>query len=109
MLAHGLGYWRRWLAPSSLLCVAAHSPKALCKAAEAKANFALLSPVFKTESHPGGKTIGIHRFASWTSNAKLPVYALGGITQKNKSRILAARATGWAAIGGLSLRNRKLD
>ena len=104
MLAHGLGYWRRWLGPDSLLCAAAHSPKALCKAAEAAADFALLSPVFKTESHPESKTIGIHRFANWTRNAKLPVYALGGVTHKNKGRVLTARATGWAAIGGLSMK-----
>lgn len=109
ILAHELGHWRRWLNPDSLLCVAAHSPKALCKAAAVSANFALLSPVFQTKSHPDTKTIGIQRFASWTSNAQLPVYALGGVNQKNKGRILATRAIGWAAIEGLSLRNRGID
>jgi len=109
MLAHGLGYWRGRQSPGSLLCVAAHSPMALCKAAAASADFALLSPVFQTKSHPDSKVIGIHRFASWASNAKLPVYALGGVTLQNKARILATGAAGWAAIGALSKSNRDLD
>ena len=109
MLAHGLGYWRKWQRPGALLCVAAHSPKALRKAAAASADFALLSPVFPTKSHQGRRAIGIHRFASWASNAQLPVYALGGITLQNKSRVLAAGAAGWAAIGALSKSNQGLD
>ena len=109
MLAHGLGYWRRWNSPCALLCVAAHSPKALSKAAAASADFALLSPVFKTKSHNENNAIGIHRFASWASKAQLPVYALGGITLQNKTRILATGAVGWAAIGALSKSKRDLD
>lgn len=109
MLAHGLGYWRRWQSPGALLCVAAHSPKALSKAAAASADFALLSPVFPTKSHLGLRAIGVHRFASWASNAQLPVYALGGITLQNKARILAAGAVGWASIGALSKSNQGLD
>jgi thiamine-phosphate pyrophosphorylase len=109
MLAHGLGYWRRWQSPYALLSVAAHSPKALSKAAAASADFALLSPIFKTESHTENNAIGIHRFASWASKAQLPVYALGGITLQNKARILATGAVGWAAIGALSKSKRNLD
>jgi thiamine-phosphate pyrophosphorylase len=109
MLAHELGHWRRWLSPDTFLSVAAHSPKALRKAASASASFALLSPVFQTKSHPDIKAIGIHRFASWTSKAQLPVYALGGVTRQNKGRILITGAAGWAAIGALSNRNGKLD
>jgi thiamine-phosphate pyrophosphorylase len=109
MLNHGLGHWRKWLSPENFLCVAAHSPKALCKAAAASANFALLSPIFQTKSHPDIKAIGINRFASWTTNAPLPVYALGGVTHQHEGRILATGAAGWAAIGALSHRNKDLD
>jgi thiamine-phosphate pyrophosphorylase len=109
MLTHGLGHWRRWLIPGAFLCVAAHSPKALRKAALASASFALLSPVFQTESHPGSKTIGIHRFANWTSNAQLPVYALGGVTHQREGRILSTGAAGWAAVGALSNINKDHD
>jgi len=109
MLVHGLGYWRGWQSPHSLLSVAAHSPKALCKAAAASADFAMLSPVFQTKSHPNSKVIGIHRFASWASNAQLPVYALGGVTLQNKARIMTTGAAGWAAVGALSKSTRDLD
>ena len=109
MLTHGLGHWRKWLRPETFLCVAAHSPKALCKAAAASANFALLSPIFQTKSHPENKVIGINRFANWTLNAQLPVYALGGVTHQHEGRILATGAAGWAAIGALSNRNKNLD
>ena len=108
MLAHDLGYWRTWQRPGTLLSVAAHSPQALSKAALASADFALLSPIFPTKSHPGSKVIGIHRFASWASKARLPVFALGGVTLQNKARILASGAAGWAAISGLSNSARDL-
>ena len=109
MLVHGLGYWRGWQCPGTFLCVAAHSPKALSKAAAASADFALLSPIFQTKSHPHQKAIGINRFASWTSNAQLPVYALGGVTLQNEARIIATGAAGWAAIGALSKSKQDLD
>jgi len=109
MLADKPGYWRKKLCPNTFLCVAAHSPKALSKAADASANFALLSPVFPTKSHPESKTIGIHRFASWTSKAQIPVYALGGVNHQNEVRILATGAVGWAAIGAFSNRNKDLN
>ncbi|MBH90101.1 MAG: thiamine phosphate synthase [Magnetovibrio sp.] len=108
MLAHKLGHWRRWLRPNTFLCVAAHSPKALCKAASASASFALLSPVFKTKSHPESTFIGIHRFTNWTTNAQIPVYALGGVNYQNEGRVLTSGAVGWAAIDALSNKNNVL-
>ena len=109
MLSHRLGHWRKWLSPENFLSVAAHSPKALRKAAAASANFALLSPIFQTKSHPESRAIGINRFANWTTNAPLPVYALGGVTHQHEGRILATGAAGWAAIGAFSNRNKDLD
>ena len=66
MLTHGLGHWRKWLSPRTFLSIAAHSPKALRRAAAVSANFALLSPIFQTKSHPERRAIGINRFANWT-------------------------------------------
>ena len=94
--------WLAWKHPNKILSVSAHSPKALFKAAEASAAFALLSPVFPTQSHPNTKVIGIHRFASWVACSPIPVFALGGIAKKNATRVLYTGAVGWAAIEGLS-------
>ncbi|MBT4933476.1 MAG: thiamine phosphate synthase [Rhodospirillaceae bacterium] len=93
---------RQLLRPSMLLSVAAHSPKSLAKAAKAGADFALLSPVLPTKSHPGDSTIGILRFAAWALRAPLAVYAMGGINDQNVRRLGGSGAVGWAAIEGLS-------
>lgn len=69
--------------------------RAHCKGADA----AMLSPVFATSSHPGGKTLGSVRFAVLAAHAKVPVIALGGMDQR-KARAL--RWQRWAAIDGLS-------
>ncbi|MBL6941370.1 MAG: thiamine phosphate synthase [Rhodospirillales bacterium] len=90
------------LRPSMLLSVAAHCPRALARAAKADADFALLSPVFASKSHPGGSAIGVLRFAAWASRTPLPVYALGGINDQNIRRLGGSGAVGWAAIDGLS-------
>jgi len=93
--------WRAWRRPGDLLSVAAHSPRALAKAALVKADFALLSPVFPTPSHPESKGIGPYRFAAWTLGSKIPVFALGGVNLRNRGRVLDAGAAGWAGIKGL--------
>jgi thiamine-phosphate pyrophosphorylase len=90
------------LRPSMLLSVAAHSPRALAKAATTGADFALLSPVFPTQSHPEGRAIGVLRFSAWAKKAALPVYGLGGINDQNIRRLRCSGTAGWAAIEGLS-------
>ncbi len=101
MLAGNANKWRLWRRPATLLSVSAHSPKALSNAARVKADFALLSPVFPTKSHPESAGIGVLRFTSWTVMAQLPVFALGGANAGNSKRLLACGAAGWAGIDGL--------
>jgi 8-oxo-dGTP diphosphatase len=43
-------------------------------------DFALLSPVLETQSHPGAPHLGWQKFASIAAGASIPVYALGGLT-----------------------------
>ena len=59
----------------------------------------LLSPVFPTRSHPGGKPLGTVRFRLLAARSEAPVIALGGMTRK-RARQLPGYA--WAAIDGLS-------
>jgi 8-oxo-dGTP diphosphatase len=44
-------------------------------------DFALLSPVLPTLSHPGAAHLGWDKFAEMLNGATLPVYALGGLQQ----------------------------
>ncbi|MBX9635822.1 MAG: thiamine phosphate synthase, partial [Magnetospirillum sp.] len=94
----GLAGLRLWLRNKKLLSVAAHSRAGLARAARLGADYALLSPVFPTASHPGAATIGATRFALWARAARLPVMALGGVTEVSRRRLRFA--TGFAAIGG---------
>lgn len=91
---------RRWKGP--ILSVAAHSPRALYRAWLIGADAALLSPVFATASHPGARAIGVQRFRAWCRGARLPVYALGGITPANAGRLVGAKIVGIAGISGFA-------
>ncbi len=84
--------------PRLLRLVTSHSLKELGKARRARADAVLLSPVFPTNSHPGGKSLGPVRFRLLAARAGLPVIALGGMTAQ-RARRLGQRK--WAAIDGL--------
>jgi len=90
----------QWPRRAGLLHLAtAHDLAELGLAARLGADAALLSPVFATRSHPGGKVLGPVRFALLARQSPIPVIALGGMTHRR------ARALGWphwAAIDGLS-------
>jgi 8-oxo-dGTP diphosphatase len=59
-----------------------HTPEELAKAGEL-ADFAMLSPVLPTASHPGEPTLGWPRFETWAAQTPIPVYALGGQTSES--------------------------
>jgi thiamine-phosphate pyrophosphorylase len=87
---------RRWL-----ITAAAHSPAAIRHAARSGANAVLLAPVFDTESHPRAKPLGSLLFARWCRESRLPVYALGGVSNETARRLRGSGAAGIAAIGAL--------
>ena len=63
------------------------------------ADAVLLSPVFPTRAHPGGKALGPVRFRLIARHARMPVIALGGMNRATARRLGWPR---WAAIDGLS-------
>jgi thiamine-phosphate pyrophosphorylase len=92
--------WRLWRKPGWLVTAAAHSPRAAALARRAGVDALLLSPVFSTASHPEAAPLGPLRFAAWARAARLPVYALGGMTATTTRRLSGSGAAGIAAIGG---------
>lgn len=67
--------------PESLLCAAScHTPQELLRAAELALDFALLSPVMRTLSHPDVPALGWDTFRQRVAGCALPVYALGGLS-----------------------------
>lgn len=85
------------LAPgrTMLRLATAHSLRELRLARRADA--VLLSPVFPTRSHPGGKVLGPLRFRLLAAHAPCPVIALGGVNRRTAKRLNWPR---WAAIDG---------
>jgi 8-oxo-dGTP diphosphatase len=56
-----------------------HNAEELKRAEELGCDFALLSPVLPTRSHPGAPHLGWQSFAAMTAESSIPVYALGGL------------------------------
>lgn len=82
----------KWLAASC------HNSIELAKAAQLNVDFAVLSPVFFTQTHPQAETVGWDQFAKWVDTVNFPVYALGGM-QKNHAKI--ARENGGQGIAAI--------
>ncbi len=60
-----------------------HSAEELRQAEKLGCDFALLSPVMPTQSHPGSKHLGWKSFAAISAASTIPIYALGGLTQND--------------------------
>ena len=78
-----------------------HSAEDMALAAAMKVDFALLSPVAATASHPEASPLGWERFRALTDAAPFPVYALGGMTAADTETSFFYGAQGVAAIRGL--------
>jgi 8-oxo-dGTP diphosphatase len=67
--------------PAVEWCAAScHSTAELRRAEKLGCDFALLSPVLPTQSHPGAPHLGWEGFAAIVAGASIPVYALGGLS-----------------------------
>lgn len=90
---------RRWRADGSYgahpgaTLATAHSLREMRRARRAQA--VLLSPVFPTRSHPGGKALGPLRFRLLASRSPVPVIALGGMNLRTVRRL---KWPHWAGI-----------
>lgn len=88
--------------PASLwICASCHSLADLKRAEELKLNFAQLSPVKLTQSHPGTPALGWSRFSEWVRLAQIPVYALGGLSVADLPDAFSHGAQGIAGISAL--------
>ena len=64
--------------------LSAHNMNDIICAEKNNFDFITLSPVFYTLSHPENTTpLGLNRFRELCEKSKLPVFALGGITEEN--------------------------
>lgn len=82
--------------------MAVHNAREIARAKAAGADLIFLSPVFATRSHPGGRTLGVMRFAYLVRTTNIAVMALGGMNARKIKRLQRAGACGWGAIDALS-------
>ena len=83
------------------LVISTHNAEELEQAWQWGADFVTLSPVQQTLSHPEQAAMGWQNFATLVQQAKLPVYALGGMTQQDITQAHQSGAQGVAGIRGL--------
>ena len=95
------GLERRPLPAHRLVGVSCHDAAELAHAARIGADFATLSPLRATTSHPGAQPLGWDTARSLVAAAQLPVYVLGGLVRTDIASARALGAQGIAAIGGL--------
>jgi thiamine-phosphate pyrophosphorylase len=79
-----------------------HSVRERIAAQRAGADLLFVSPIFKTASHPGARSLGRSRFGLMIRGARTPVIALGGMTARKARSLAGMGAYGWAAISALS-------
>lgn len=86
---------------SGFWAASCHNAAELERAAALHANFAVLSPVLPTASHPGEPGLGWERFKNMTLNFPLPVYALGGMKLEELDTAIHHNAHGVALLSGI--------
>jgi len=81
-------------------CVGAscHNRHELERAIQLKLDFAVLSPVNRTLSHPEAIPLGLSKMRKIISNSAIPVYALGGMNLKKRVEIQSYGAHGIAMV-----------
>ncbi len=87
---------RAILPPGFLISVACHSVEDVVRAEREGANMALLAPIFET---PGkGPPLGLASLERAAKSVRIPVLALGGVTEREIPRCMSAGAAGVAGI-----------
>jgi 8-oxo-dGTP diphosphatase len=94
---------RRAQRPSfDLVAASCHGGEELTQAAALGVDFALLSPVLPTASHPEACGLGWPEFARLIERSPVPVYALGGMSPALLETARQSGAHGIALMRGWS-------
>lgn len=93
-----MGMNQRPLPVSRLVGASCHNQRELEHAQHIGADFACLSPVCSTGSHPGARPMGLGKFRDLASRSAIPVFALGGMQQSDLPRVQEAGGYGVAGI-----------
>jgi 8-oxo-dGTP diphosphatase len=92
---------QRPLPGSYWVAASCHNETELRRADELGLDFALLSPVQQTSTHPDARPLGWNKFSELVSDVSIPVYALGGVSSKDILQAWKCGGQGVSAIRAL--------
>lgn len=91
--------WKKAVPANFLFSVSCHSAEEAVRAEGEGADLVVFAPVFDPRSKPAaGPPAGLDALARVCASVRIPVLALGGITQERIAPCLAAGAAGFASI-----------
>jgi len=76
-----------------------HSIEGAQQAERDGADFVIFGPVWESTSHPGSPPAGLAALELIARSVRIPVLAIGGVTEQRIAECHAAGAAGYAAIG----------
>lgn len=91
---------------AGLVAASCHNLQELRKAEQLALDFAVLSPIKVTSSHPDAKALGWAQFEEWISEVNIPVFALGGMRMQDYEQALMYGAQGISGISAFKILNK---
>jgi len=88
----------RTLLGERLIGRSVHSLEVALAAEREGADFVIFGPVWESTSHPQEKAAGVEALSHVAHELRIPVLAIGGVTEDRISECAAAGAAGYAAI-----------
>lgn len=88
----------RVLLGQKLIGRSVHSFEAAKQAESDGADFVIFGPVWESDSHPGSNPTGLEALAEVAHALRIPVLAIGGVSEERIAECHAAGAAGFAAI-----------
>ena len=88
----------RALLGARLIGRSVHTLASAINAEEHGADFVIFGPVWSSQSHPDSKPVGLKALAEVARALRIPVVAIGGVTEERIAECHVAGAAGYAAI-----------
>jgi thiamine-phosphate diphosphorylase len=88
----------RRLLGQKLIGRSVHSLESAKQAEQDGADFVIFGPVWESESHPGSDPAGLEALTQVAHSLRIPVLAIGGVSEARIAECHAAGAAGFAAI-----------
>ena len=88
----------RMLLGTRLIGRSVHSSAGAQVAEGEGADYVIFGPVWPSASHPGTAPAGLAELARVVRSVRIPVLAIGGVTEERVAEVLASGAAGYAAI-----------